>query len=1031
MRWLGSRLPRHCLSVVFVDAAQASQRVTVPAAPAIIIEVWERDLKTLEPRIVGLVRCPIRAGVTSSPAGSRIKNITSTGVWAAVLDCGNFIYDGTTSIRNPLSGTDIGHASISILQETSDIVDGVVRAADAVFTISSAVRCHFSRKLLKALQMRLQKSNMRREIRLSRPLSRRAAVEIASDNTSAMFSHTFKVEVQGLFGIGDWSGASSVCIRARFPGQKEWIESCRTAIVKGSAAALASSSYSWVLPANQHLSSVLTDADSGASPGLCVHVHDGTDSRRLNPPMRQYCLPMNELLALSGAAMELCLTNTTPNIPNGGVKKNFRIPAREFGQGCVLKVVLHCRVISSTVSTLKMTSLSNSSHPKLFVSNNSFILGVICASELQTAAENAIASSHPNSSLSIAKIDGINAFATVSFTPPASKLLPGLNGSHIYVTTVAPMTFAPKWDWKVQFPLQLSRETCSALAVSTLTVSLYHRPLSRANGPKEDDVLIGHAAAPLAHLFTKHSGLATWVPLVCGTSGLPVASILLFSNIEATTGEPKKEMLPAALICDAYDIDDAAGLTGVLEASLEELIILDGCVASLLGGCNFTSARLTWRLPGLDVIEVQANLGDRVSGGLSTSRVITLQSTVSRTFDLSVDAAHCLNERAIEIDIVLCSPESDDSEPVALGTCYIDASSLLDRPSQFEMPTHARWSSGTFVVIHPSGSRCGAAVRVRLQLKFKKNADRISISPHRTTIVPTLSSPSEASERRAAPHAPSPQLPQLPLVTASTLTLESLRHVQLPPEFEFESVYLSLTTILDGSILHNTAPMLCSGKIEWEDVISLHSKAHDCDTITVILSAQNENNSKAAVLGTTDIDLSMLQLMKCISGWYSIVDSSGNCVAYVKLRIDSKNPSAAATLFHQDEVGVSVIEVSASDAQLTQNPTMTSVATPVLVTTFSDRATAAQESDDLDYSAPSLDDLRSKMKEVDSVSAYLKKMLQRDDMNSDENEHDLIHSLIAGNVGSNVMEDSSPANAENSAPHALIAYAGLQCILSI
>lgn len=70
MRWLGSRLPRHCLSVVFVDAAQASQRVAVPAAPAIIIEVWERDLKTLEPRIVGLVRCPIRAGVTSSPAGS-------------------------------------------------------------------------------------------------------------------------------------------------------------------------------------------------------------------------------------------------------------------------------------------------------------------------------------------------------------------------------------------------------------------------------------------------------------------------------------------------------------------------------------------------------------------------------------------------------------------------------------------------------------------------------------------------------------------------------------------------------------------------------------------------------------------------------------------------------------------------------------------------------------------------------------------------------------------------------------------------
>jgi hypothetical protein len=171
--------------------------------------------------------------------------------------------------------------------------------------------------------------------------------------------------------------------------------------------------------------------------------------------------------------------------------------------------------------------------------------------------------------------------------------------------------------------------------------------------------------------------------------------------------------------------------------------------------------------------------------------------------------------------------------------------------------------------------------------------------------------------------------------------------------------------------------------------------------------------------------------MKCISGWYSILDSSGNCVAYVKLRIDSKIPAAAATLFHQDEVGISVIEVSASDAQLTQNATITSVATPVLFTTFSDRATTAQEFDDLDYSAPSLDDLRSKMKELDSVSAHLKKMLQRDDMNSDENDQGLIDSLLAGSVGSNVMEDSSPANAENSAPHALIAYAGLQRIFSI
>ncbi len=240
----------------------------------------------------------------------------------------------------------------------------------------------------------------------------------------------------------------------------------------------------------------------------------------------------NDLLALSGAALEICLTNTTPDVPNGGVKKVFRIPAREFGQGCVLKVVVCCRILSSTSSTLTLTSLSTSSHPKLFHSNNSFILGVICASGLQTAAEIALASSHSNSSLHVASIDGINAFATVSFTPPASRMLPGLNGSHIYVTTVAPMTFAPKWDWKVQFPLQLSREACAALAVSSLTVSVYHRPISRVPGQKEEDVLIGHATAPLAHLFTKHSGLASWIPLVCGSSGLPAASILLFSNIE-------------------------------------------------------------------------------------------------------------------------------------------------------------------------------------------------------------------------------------------------------------------------------------------------------------------------------------------------------------------------------------------------------------------------------------------------------------------------------------------------------------------
>jgi hypothetical protein len=38
----------------------------------------------------------------------------------------------------------------------------------------------------------------------------------------------------------------------------------------------------------------------------------------------------------------------------------------------------------------------------------------------------------------------------------------------------------------------------------------------------------------------------------------------------------------------------------------------------------------------------------------------------------------------------------------------------------------------------------------------------------------------------------------------------------------------------------------------------------------------------------------MLQLMKCISGWYSILDPSGNCVAYVKLRVNSASSVAAA-----------------------------------------------------------------------------------------------------------------------------------------
>ena len=1030
VRWLSGRLPRHCLAVVFVDTSQASQRVTVPSAPVIIIEVWERDTKTLEPHIVGIVRCPVRAGVSSSPAGSRIKKITSTGVWAAVLDSGKFIYDGTTSIRSPLSGTDVGHASISILQETSDVVDGVVRAADAAITISSAVRCHSSRKTFKALQARLQKSKMRKELRLSRPLGRRAVVEIAADNGSAMFSHTFKVEVQGLFGMSDWSGTSSICLRARFPGQQEWIESGRTSIIKGCAAALASSSYSWVIPANQHVSSVLTDSDTAVNAGFCVHVHDGADFRRLNPPMRQYSLATNDLLALSRVAMEMCLTNTTADVPNGGAKKIFRIPAREFGQGCVLKVVMHCRVTPSTLSHQTLTSLSTSAHPKLFPSNNSFILGVICASGLQTAAEIALASLPSNSSLSVASVDGINAFATVSFTPPASHLLPGLNGSHIYVTTVAPMTFAPKWDWKVQFPLQLSRDVCNALAVSSLTVSVYHRPLSRVPGQKEEDVLIGHAAAPLSHLFTKHSGLATWVPLVCGKSGLPAASILLFSNIEATSGEPKQDVIPSALLCDAFDVDDTTGLTGVLEASLEELILLDGCVASLLGTSNFTTAHVTWRLPGLDVIEVKANLGSQATGGgLRTGRVVSLQSSVSRVFDLSVDVAHCMNERALEIDIVLCSPDGEDSDPVALGTCYIDASSLLDRPSQFELPTQARWSSGAFAVIHPSGSRCGAAVRVRLQLRFKKAAERVQITPPRTNIAPiALTSIAEVLEQSPVPRAATPQLPHLPVVAASTLILESVRHVKLPRDFEFESVFLSLATILCGNIVHNTAPMLYSGKIdcEWEEVISLHSKFGDCDSITVILSAQNENNTKAAVLGSSEIDLSMLQLMKCISGWYSILDASGDCVAYVKLRIDSKSSVAAAAPFHQEQGGSSVSEASACVLPSIRNRTATAAAPPEVaaLNCVSDASCVSEghDSDACDYHAPSLEDLRSKMKELDSVSTHLKQMLLQDDWSGTEAAGGLAHSDSI--FRSSASFDSNSLNTDNSAPQALIAYAG-------
>ena len=176
--------------------------------------------------------------------------------------------------------------------------------------------------------------------------------------------------------------------------------------------------------------------------------------------------------------------------------------------------------------------------------------------------------------------------------------------------------------------------------------------------------------------------------------------------------------------------------------------------------------------------------------------------------------------------------------------------------------------------------------------------------------------------------------------------------------------------------------MLCSGKIELEDVISLHSKAHDCDTITVILSAQNENNSKAAVLGTSVIDLSMLQLMKCISGWYSILDSSGNCVAYVKLRIDSKSSVAAAAPFHQEQAGSSISEASACVLPSIRNRTATAAAPPEVaaLNCVSDASCVSEghDSDACDYHAPSLEDLRSKMKELDSVSTHLKQMLLQD-----------------------------------------------------
>lgn len=153
--------------------------------------------------------------------------------------------------------------------------------------------------------------------------------------------------------------------------------------------------------------------------------------------------------------------------------------------------------------------------------------------------------------------------------------------------------------------------------------------------------------------------------------------------------------------------------------------------------------------------------------------------------------------------------------------------------------------SGAFAVIHPSGSRSGAAVRVRLQLRFKKMATSMKAATPSTIVPSSMSAIPAALERSPAPRASTPQLPSLPLVTASTLTLECVCHVVVPQDFESESVFLSLTTVLDGHIVHNTAPALYSGRIEWEDVVSLHAKAADCDNITVILSAQNESNSKA------------------------------------------------------------------------------------------------------------------------------------------------------------------------------------------
>ena len=61
------------------------------------------------------------------------------------------------------------------------------------------------------------------------------------------------------------------------------------------------------------------------------------------------------------------------------------------------------------------------------------------------------------------------------------------------------------------------------------------------------------------------------------------------------------------------------------------------------------------------------------------------------------------------------------------------------------------------------------------------------------------------------------------------------------------------------------------------------------------------------------------------------------------------------------------------------------------------------------------------MKELDSISAHLQKMLQREDSSGGESENGLIDSL---RTSCNFREGSSPSNAVNSAPRALIAYAG-------